>query len=152
MLYRHAIDRAHTVQAEAMLRFMGEHHPSIARSYTFNHYCLLRVQLLCIPGMAFLFAILQACARMTLEHAMLAAEMAFAETTVTNYGLCSLFTFLETAPRLLRWCHAASHRGQDVEGTVLMYLKVLQRRRRLSGSEVATGIKKPEGLGWEVEV
>jgi len=125
---------------------------AVCALHTLYHNRLLCIQLLCVPRVTLLLAVLQARACVTLQHAVLAAEVTFTETAVADDGLCSLLAFFETAPRLLWWGHAATQRREDVEGAVVMDLEILEGRRWLSGGQVATGVEQPEGLWGDVGV
>ena len=61
--------------------------------------------------MTFLLTILQPTALVILQHPMLAAEMARAETTVANDALCGVFAIFERAAQFL----ATSDGGGQVD-------------------------------------
>lgn len=72
----------------------------------------LALQLLLVPVLLFLLAVLQPGAVMRLEHAVLAAEMTLAKPTVANDALRGVFAVLEAASDLLG-C-AAAERERNV--------------------------------------
>jgi hypothetical protein len=83
---------------------LGVHEPTIqplghyyaSPSNTLNDYRSLTVQLVRIPLMAFLLAIFQTGAFMILQHAMFAAEMSVAKTTVADDALRRFFAVFVT--------------------------------------------------------
>ena len=90
---------------------MGDHDHGDAcigpPSYTLDNLCTLAVQLVGVAGMGLLLAVLETSAGMGFEHAMLGAEVAAAETAVSDNALCGLLALLETASRL-----AGRHDGE----------------------------------------
>lgn len=76
-------------------------------SYTLDDLCTLAVQLVGIASMGLLLAVLKTRAGMGFEHAMLGAEVAVAETAVSDNALGRFLALLETASRL-----AGRHNGE----------------------------------------
>ena len=77
----------------------------------------LAVELVCVAGMAFLLAVLEALALVVLKHAVLAAVVAAAEAAVADNGLGTVLAVLEGAADLLGR-HAAAQRQGQVQGCV----------------------------------
>jgi hypothetical protein len=88
-------------------------------SYTLDDLSSLTVELVRIPGVGFLLAILEPSARVGFKHAVLGAVVAVAKGAVTNNALGGFLALLEVAARL-----TGSHvvwwrenvRGADGEG------------------------------------
>lgn len=89
----------------------------MSRLNTFDSNGALAVQLVRIPVVALLLAVLQSLALVILEHAMTAAVPALAEAAVTDNGLCAVLAVLEGTTDLL-WGHAAAERECEVESRV----------------------------------
>ena len=89
----------------------------MSRLNTLDSNGALAVQLVRIPVVALLLAVLQSLALVILEHAMTAAVPALAEAAVTNNGLCAVLAILEGTTDLL-WGHAAAERECEVESRV----------------------------------
>lgn len=77
----------------------------------------LAVQLVRIPLVALLLAVLEALALMVLQQPVLAAEMPVAEPAVAHDALRSVLALLVAAADLLRW-HAAAHRQRHVQSCI----------------------------------
>jgi len=77
----------------------------------------LAVQLIRIPVVALLLAVLESDALVVLEHAMTAAVSAFAEAAVADDGLGAVLAVLEGAADLLGG-HSAAQREGEMEGGI----------------------------------
>ena len=71
----------------------------------------LALQLLLVALLVLLLAVFQACAVVRFEHAVLAAEVARAESAVTDDALRSITALLEAAADLFG-CAAADRKGE----------------------------------------
>lgn len=74
----------------------------------------LAVQLICIPLVTLLLAVLQALTLVVLQQPVLAAEMPTTEATVADDALRRVFTILIAAANLL-WGHAAAQGQRHAE-------------------------------------
>lgn len=81
--------------------------------------CTLRVQFVGIPLVALLLAILKPWALVVLKETVLAAEMAGAESTVTDDTLSGILAVLEATAYLLRWHTAAQRQGEVYRGLTM---------------------------------
>lgn len=77
----------------------------LAASYTLDDHCPLGVQLVGIPGVGFLLAVLQAAAGVCFQHTVLRAEVAVAKAAVADDPLGGLLALLEVASGLAGRSH-----------------------------------------------
>lgn len=109
---------------------------------TLDGHGSLRLELLLVPVLLLLLAVLKAGAVVRLEHAVLPAEMALAETAVADNALGGVLALLEIAADLLG-CTATEGQGK-VQGALAGDVTVEQRLR---GRKVLAGVDEAE-LGF----
>jgi hypothetical protein len=92
----------------------GIHHADSSISNTLNSNRTLGIQLIRIPLMALLLAILETLALVVFKHAMFAAVVALAEAAVADNGLGAVLAVLEGAADFLGG-HAAAQGQCEVQ-------------------------------------
>jgi len=89
----------------------GPYQMLFRRSDALDGDCPLALELLLVALLILLLAVLEACAVMRFQHAVLAAEVAGAEAAVADDALCGIAAFLEAAANLFG-CAAADGQGE----------------------------------------